>query len=1055
MAHLTNILNLEEKIREKGNNLPGELLDRNIKITYKDNMKLFEESIENILNVNSTKELFELYNSSAIKNDSRLILDKYQIFKNRLVSTSYKKYSDKENVMFINFASKVASIVIQDIKKRKEFKSNKFILVNEEQFFEHISFQVHTAILKISYRTLVLDFNVCLENNQLKGKTKEQKYRYYNEQLLSDSNYLNSFFERYPGILRVLHNEVRKIVNITTDIIKKYVDDMVSMSFFKTKNPYKINAIILGLGDSHSDGKKVAKLILEDNYKLIYKPRNLHIDQMYKEICEYINQHVDSPFTIKTPRVFLGKEHGWAEYIDYKECSSEEDIVNFYRRMGAQLALLYTLNAIDFHSENLIAHGSFPILIDLESLFHMPYQEKDISDAYNKIKEKLSSSVKSIGLLPFIFGNNHTDVSGIGQKGEVETFIKVPRIKLDDGTVKIEREHGKMNAALNHPKINGKYVDANNYIEKIKEGFTKIYHLITYNKKEIERIIDRLADKVMVRFIPKPTVRYASYLELSLHPRFLHNYIDREVFLAKIWEDAVSNEWYEKIARHEFIDLMNDDIPLFSLPIKSCNLYSSKKEKIKNFFDKSPFELVRQKIYKMNDIDLKFQKKLIDLSIKSTDDRSLHNPTPKDKKNYSYTSDHTEFFIEKAEQIAGVIKSQAFVGHSLSNRNYSWINSTPIGVKELHWSHAPMGDSLYNGLSGMAMMYLSLWVVTKKEAYLNLGLDIVDDLLTRILDWEQVNKNEMIPIGAFTGVSSYIYLLMNYYVTTKERRFKKAACELATRLPRLIKDDKEFDIISGVAGAIVVLVNSYAIEKEQLFLNTAEECADYLLKNLTENDDGSIAWIGISDVPLTGFSHGNAGNIYALAILNKYLKRDNIDEVIRKGLKFENSQMKQNGWLDRRMDTDVITAASWCHGAPGISLSRLELAQNHSDYEVSIQSERDLEYALNNILEEGFGREHSLCHGDIGNAMILIHYGRSTEQKHYIDIGKNLLYESILRGETEGYQCGVGNGLESPNLMVGLAGVVYGLMYASDDSIPLLLDLKIGTYIPDKGAYHV
>lgn len=1054
MGSLTAILNLEEKLKDQSNELTDSLLNRNIEIAYKNNMELFEESIANILDIHSKKELFELYKSSAFKNDARLILDEYQIFKNRLVNAPYKKYNDEEDVLFITFASKVASIIVQNIKRKNEFENNKYILVNEKQFFEHIAFQVHSTILKTCYRTLVLDFNVCLESHQLKGETKEQKYRYYNEYFLSSSSYLNHFFERYPGILRVLHNEVRKIVKITTDIIHHYVEDMESFNFFKSNQPKRIEAIILGLGDSHSDGRRVAQLILENNYKLIYKPRDLHIDQMYREICEYINLHVENQYYIKTPKVFLGEEHGWAEYIDYKECSGEIETANFYKRMGAQLALLYTLNAIDFHSENLIAHGSYPVLVDLESLFHMPYQEKNISDAYNKTKEKLSTSVNSIGLLPFIFGTNHVDVSGIGQKGEVKTFIKVPKIKLSEDTVKIEREYDKMNAALNHPKLNGTYVDANHYIDEIKEGFSEIYHFIQGNKKEIERIINMSADKAMVRFIPKPTVRYASFLELSLHPRFLHNYIDREVFLAKIWEDATSNEWYKKIARHEFKDLINDDIPLFSLPIKSRDLFSSKKEKIQNFFIQSPFEVVQQKINKMDSADLDFQKKLIDLSIMSTNTNRLNNPTPKNKKDYLHTTNHTEFFIEKAEKIAEEIKSQAIVGHNSGNRNYSWINSTPIGVKELHWSHAPMGDSLYNGLSGMAMMYLSLWTVTKKETYLNIGLEIVEDLLTRILDWNEINKIEPIPVGAFTGASSYIYLLMNYFIATKNERFKKAACELATRLSQLIKKDKEYDIISGVAGAIVVLVSSYELEKERTFIDIAEKCADHLMENLIENDDGSISWIGISDVPLTGFSHGNAGNIYALAILNKYVEKENLDKIIRKGLQFENNQMINNRWLDKRMDADVITAASWCHGSPGILISRLELVQ-HTENDISIQSKEDLEYAIDNILEDGFGREHSLCHGDIGNSMILIYYGRKTNNQQYINIGKNLLFESILRGESEGYQCGVGNGIQSPNLMIGLAGVVYGLMYATDERIPLLLDLKIGKNFSNKGACYV
>ena len=37
----------------------------------------------------------------------------------------------------------------------------------------------------------------------------------------------------------------------------------------------------------------------------------------------------------------------------------------FYERQGGYLALLYMLQATDFHHENLIAAGEHPVLLDL------------------------------------------------------------------------------------------------------------------------------------------------------------------------------------------------------------------------------------------------------------------------------------------------------------------------------------------------------------------------------------------------------------------------------------------------------------------------------------------------------------------------------------------------------------------------------------------------------------------------------------------------------------------------------------------------------------------
>ncbi|MBX4341401.1 DUF4135 domain-containing protein, partial [Mycobacterium tuberculosis] len=61
--------------------------------------------------------------------------------------------------------------------------------------------------------------------------------------------------------------------------------------------------------------------------------------------------------------------YGWQEYIAYRECLTEEELKRFYYRQGGYIALLYFFRSSDFHFENIIASGEFPVLIDLETLF--------------------------------------------------------------------------------------------------------------------------------------------------------------------------------------------------------------------------------------------------------------------------------------------------------------------------------------------------------------------------------------------------------------------------------------------------------------------------------------------------------------------------------------------------------------------------------------------------------------------------------------------------------------------------------------------------------------
>ncbi|MFE4712817.1 type 2 lanthipeptide synthetase LanM family protein [Paenibacillus sp. NPDC056722] len=1050
MGNNTNILLSREK---KASGLWEQelFLDRNIEMVYKGDSQLAEESINHILGFNSVQEVRNLYETKEYK--SYMTLKVFEDIRDRIANQEIDYSKRNGNVMFHTFALKAAGYFINTLIEAKLYRLAKKSIHDEQAFLTDISIQFQQQILKLSYRTLVLDINVNRENNALLGETKEEKYDYYNRVLLDDNDYIINFFNVYPGLLRNIANEIRKTKKTLIELLSRFVKDKSEIEKFLNKESKQtlITLIGLGLGDSHSDGRKVAKVLLGEDI-LIYKPRSLNIDLLYQGIVEYLNQHIDEEkYNIISPNVISRKNYGWAQYIKYEECLCEEDITQFYTRMGSQIALLHVLNAVDFHSENIIANGSNPVLIDLESLFHIPYENMKNhknEDAFNKAEQQLFLSVRSIGLLPFFFGDSQVDVSGIGRKGKVQSFIKVPQIKnLNTDGMKIEREYLTTDDTSNHPKLDGNYVYAQDYIQQIKDGFATTYQVIKEKANEILGIIHKFDDEIYVRFIPKPTAKYSSLLELSFHPRFQHNAIDREVFIAKIWEEAKYDESYLHIAKHEFRDLINNDIPYFKMNIYSNNLLTSRNRVIEGYFNRTPFETVRQKITSMSQEDLEFQLKVIELSMLATQDERqevLKQFIPKKSEDYASAFQSQLFLISKAEELADYIYAQAYEGTKDGRTNYCWLNSTPLGVEEIQWNIAAMGDTLYDGLSGMAMTYLALWIATGKNKYLNIGETLLHDIVPRFLNVAiDEGAESYISVGAFTGVSSVVYTLMNYYQFTNKDVYKEQALTVATLIPKLLRHDKEFDIIGGAAGAIAVLVRSFELVKDDLFLKIAMECREHITNNVFLVKPDEISWIGIAQKPLTGFSHGNAGIIFALSLLNQYEESSEVTEIIRKGMKFENQSMVEQNWIDFRKPIKEASSSAWCHGAPGIVISRLILTKS-TDFGISTQAQTDLDQAIHNLFYDGFGREHSLCHGDIGNAMILIEYGRETNQANYVQIGQNLLLESIRNAETEGYKCGVGKNIETPNLMVGLAGVVYGILFACDKRIPNILSLTLG-----------
>jgi lantibiotic modifying enzyme len=129
---------------------------------------------------------------------------------------------------------------------------------------------------------------------------------------------------------------------------------------------------------------------------------------------------------------------------------------------------------------------------------------------------------------------------------------------------------------------------------------------------------------------------------------------------------------------------------------------------------------------------------------------------------------------------------------------------------------------------------------------------------------------------------------------------------------------------------------------------------------------------------------------------------------------------------------------AWCYGAPGIGLARLQMLRHLED--PLLREEATI--ALNTTLARGFGANHSLCHGDLGNMDFLWQANEMLNQPDLparINRLTNIILESIRR---DGWLCGVPLGVESPALMNGLAGICYGLLRLAEPTrVPSVLVL--------------
>lgn len=127
---------------------------------------------------------------------------------------------------------------------------------------------------------------------------------------------------------------------------------------------------------------------------------------------------------------------------------------------------------------------------------------------------------------------------------------------------------------------------------------------------------------------------------------------------------------------------------------------------------------------------------------------------------------------------------------------------------------------------------------------------------------------------------------------------------------------------------------------------------------------------------------------------------------------------------------------AWCHGAPGIGLARLASLEHIDD--ATIREEIDA--ALQTTLAHGFGLNHCLCHGDMGNLEFVLSATRLLSFSQYEEQVQHLISTLLDSIQREGWVTGVPLGVETPGLMTGITGTGYALLRAaSAERVPSIL----------------
>jgi len=909
----------------------------------------------------------------------------------------------------------------------------------------------HDLLFQVT-KPLITEMNIARLQGRLRGETPEARFHDFLRQL-SEERLMLSLLVKYPVLARQLMSTIDQWAEYLREVLAHLCADWRDLCavFADHGDPGPLVELEAGKGDKHRRGRTVLLLRFGSGLRVLYKPKPLGVDVHFQQLLTWLNERGAEP-PLRPLRLLDRGEYGWSEFVVASPCATAAEVERFYERQGAYLALLYVLEAVDLHNENLIAVGEHPMFVDLEALFHPRVHRGDPVLNVNAAARALDESVWQVGILPRrIWSRAHSagvDVSGLGgQPGQTNPARLVSWEAAGTDAMRLRRdEHVELPAKENRPRVGDQDVDLLDYRHAITAGFTRMYRLLGREREALRtEQLPRFAED-QVRVILRATQTYAELWYEAFHPDLLHDALDRERFFDRLWAEVAQRPDLARVVATERRDLVRGDVPVFRTTPGSRTLFTSDGEPVHDFFDTPSLDLVHQRLERLGDDDLAKQVWIIEASLmtlsmgaEDVDEEPLpipaRAPTPR-----------RQDLLSAATEIGGRLGE-------LSLRNEVGAYWLGVGlVDEYEWNLMPTGSDLYGGTGGIALFLAHLGAVTGEPSPTLVAERAVGSLRAQLAAEE--SGEDDVAVGGFEGLSSVIYVLTHLGVLWNDAALFREANALVERLPPYIAKDDHLDVLNGSAGCILALLSLHAVKPSRRTLEVAVQCGDHLLDYAQPMPQGvGWAWASFSDdPPLSGFSHGSAGIALSLLKLAAATGEQRFHRAALDGLTYERGLFvpELGNWADVRLHSsrraqraqaagsERKAMVAWCHGAPGIGLARLAGLPELDDPTVR----EEIDAALKTTIRAGFAGNHSLCHGALGNVELLLTAAELLGRDGDHDALERAAATLVASIRANGPVTGVPLSVETPGFMVGLAGIGYQLLrLAEPEKVPSTLVL--------------
>lgn len=368
----------------------------------------------------------------------------------------------------------------------------------------------------------------------------------------------------------------------------------------------------------------------------------------------------------------------------------------------------------------------------------------------------------------------------------------------------------------------------------------------------------------------------------------------------------------------------------------------------------------------------------------------------------------------------------------------AWLG--PFFYSDSKWRIERTGMQFYDGMGGIAV-FLAAYLKKFSDGEAYHLFEIAQQELFRYTQQCLSDKRQKcVKTGLLEGEGSVVFTYLRLYEITGKYIFLDYARQHYLIVERAMKEDVSYDLLGGNAGGIVLACRMFELTGEDHYKELAVQMGEWLWNTAIYMEQGCGFRVASEMPPLAGIAHGNSGFLVAYGKLWEITGKERYCERIRMMLVYEDSlySKEYGNWLDLRGKDTCTVMNAWCHGAPGILLSRfclLRVLQKQDGEEKVTKCEaqrqirqmvdRDIERASCALFLQNPGEHICLCHGIAGNLLFMHWFLQSHSHSLYQSKYEELLHNFVQNFDL--YTEKAVNEYLNPGFMNGISGVGFVL----------------------------